>query len=195
MTNLDMTDYYLKRKEKFKENFVYAIFVDIHDLTYVKIGRTSDVSHRAYMLQIGCPFPVRSIYACDVIERKEADRKERLLHKHYSANHLRGEWFTPFKGIASDQDSLAFETEMLSLASIGMPGVIFSYRWTPKRITNKNIRLVKTQITPEEAKILPFFAMKDPIAKAKAIHDLKMADLDPSKVPINMRKGRRYRKC
>lgn len=195
MTKPDDSDYYLQRKSVFKESFVYAIFVDFPDRTYVKIGRTTDVAPRAYALQIGCPFPVRSIYACDVVERAESARKERLLHKHYRGSHFRGEWFAPFIGVATPGELAAFESDMLTMVSMSLPGSIFSYRWTPKNDCGKNVRLVKVQVTPEETKNLPYFAIKDPRARIKAMREIGIDDSGQYSVPLSMRKGRRYRKC
>lgn len=74
---------------------------------YHKIGITKDVEYRLKQLQTASPYEIKVITA---IKIDNAEKLEKELHKRYSANHIRGEWF---ELPTSEVDALREELERL----------------------------------------------------------------------------------
>lgn len=63
-------------------------FIQTDDNRFIKIGRARDVEKRFQALQIGHPgtLKILAVHQGDVAE-------ERIIHKRFAANKVRGEWF------------------------------------------------------------------------------------------------------
>lgn len=59
----------------------------------IKIGLARDVAKRISELQIGNPVELNLIASIPVKNRKEAEKLEKMLHKKFSNQNIRGEWF------------------------------------------------------------------------------------------------------
>jgi hypothetical protein len=55
---------------------------------FVKIGRARDVRQRASAIRCACPLEIEEI----IIHQGRGD-EERLLHRSFRGDHVRGEWF------------------------------------------------------------------------------------------------------
>lgn len=115
--------------EAFLEAFIYAVMADCVDKTLVKIGRASSVRQRMNEFQVCCPFPIRQVYACNVITTKRSVSKEKAMHKMYMGRHFRGEWFDVWGGIASGDQIKAFEESMIGVAKDGAEFEVYAYRF------------------------------------------------------------------
>lgn len=74
--------------------YVYFIRSGAKKKCPIKIGVASDVSQRIRELQTGNPTELSLIAAIPCDSRKHAYSVESTLHRRFSRQHVRGEWFT-----------------------------------------------------------------------------------------------------
>jgi excisionase family DNA binding protein len=95
-TESDLTEY-TKRTRFGARTFLYFIGGD--STGFVKIGIADDPVVRVQTLQTGCPYELSLLATIQYPTREHAVEMERVLHKRFSAIHLRGEWFKPIENL------------------------------------------------------------------------------------------------
>lgn len=65
----------------------------ITDGTAIKIGVASSLSNRLNELQTANPREIIPLYVIQSDTQKESLEVERIMHKHFAKNNIRGEWF------------------------------------------------------------------------------------------------------
>ena len=68
--------------------YVYVMYAE--GTRWIKIGHAGDVEARRCQLQIGCPPPLRLLFATSCCE---CPALEQLLQAHFAPYKLQGEWF------------------------------------------------------------------------------------------------------
>lgn len=128
------------------EYFIYAIYVDAPDRTLVKIGRAASVRERVSQIQTGCPYPIREVYSCDVLDENEGAMREAQMHEIHAGSRIKGEWFDPWQKIASDHDLRRFEDDMKEIAGHRLPGQLRCIRHVPKVGENGMVRMSRISL-------------------------------------------------
>jgi hypothetical protein len=72
---------------------VYLIACYSEFVSYIKIGKTTNLKQRMRDIQTGCPLEIKQIYAILSEFELEVIGLEQLLHKLLKSNRLRGEWY------------------------------------------------------------------------------------------------------
>ena len=132
------------------EYFIYAIVVDAPEGTLVKLGRSSSVRQRLSEIQTGCPYSVRIVLACDVIDEYEGSMREAVMHDLYSHCRLRGEWFNPWGRVATQGDLDGLFANMRDVAMERMATPLRAMRMEPYIDAggNRRMRTMMVDDTP-----------------------------------------------
>lgn len=123
------------------EYFIYAVYVDAPDRTLVKIGRAASVRERVSQIQVGCPYPIREVYSCDVLDEYEGGMREAQMHEIHADHRLKGEWFDPWQRVADDDDIRRFEADMKEVAGHRLPGPVRCVKHVPTRGETGSVRM------------------------------------------------------
>lgn len=99
------------------EYFIYSILVDAPDRTLVKLGRAASLRQRISEIQTGCPYDIRRVVACDVLDEYEGGMREAQMHELYGQHRLRGEWFDPWGRIATEIDVEGLISDLRDVAA------------------------------------------------------------------------------
>ena len=128
--------------------FLYVI--QAKETHYIKIGFTQDVERRLADLQPGCPHELQVL--C-LILCENAPAVERLLHKHFAASHIRGEWFALPEHVPQALDWFAYI-------------VRYATRWRHSRQGDSRPKAAPPR-GPLTQEILKFFSQHETLTVAK----------------------------
>lgn len=136
------------------EYFIYAIVVDAPEGTLVKLGRASSVRQRLSEIQTGCPYSVRLVFACDVLEEYEGSMREAVMHDLYANSRMRGEWFSPWGRVASQEDLDGLFANMRDVAMERMTCSMRSLRMEPYIDAGGNRRMRTTMVDDVQGPVI-----------------------------------------
>lgn len=78
----------------FKIWSIYVMAAGVReDLTFFKVGITSNIPKRICAVQTGCPLPITMVWAIEATNNGTAQTLERGMHEMLNPFHSHGEWF------------------------------------------------------------------------------------------------------